>query len=78
MQLRHAPVLRYLTLLIITFAVASGNAIAQSKFPSKPIRLLVASSAASQPDTIARMIGQKMTETWGFPWWSTTVAGRPA
>ncbi len=34
-------------------------------FPSKPIRLVVSTTAGGQPDTLARMIGQKMSENWG-------------
>lgn len=40
---------------------------AQQKFPIKPIRLVVAGSAGSQTDILARMIGPKMSENWGHP-----------
>jgi tripartite-type tricarboxylate transporter receptor subunit TctC len=36
-------------------------------FPSKPIRLVVSTLPASQPDMLARMIAQKMSENWGRP-----------
>jgi tripartite-type tricarboxylate transporter receptor subunit TctC len=48
-----------------TFAAAPVLVQAQQKFPSKPIRLVAATTAGSQPDGIARMIGQKMSENWG-------------
>jgi tripartite-type tricarboxylate transporter receptor subunit TctC len=51
----------------LAFAAASGHTSAQQTFPSKPIRLVVATTAASQPDTLARMIGQKLSERWGRP-----------
>jgi tripartite-type tricarboxylate transporter receptor subunit TctC len=35
------------------------------KFPSKPIRMIVPFSAGSQTDILARLIGQKMNESWG-------------
>jgi len=54
-------------LIIPVLLVAAGSAQAQATYPSKPIRMVVASTAGSQPDTIARMIGQKMNETWGYP-----------
>jgi tripartite-type tricarboxylate transporter receptor subunit TctC len=38
---------------------------ASQSFPARPIRLIAATTAGSQPDTIARMIAQKMTESWG-------------
>src|SRR4051812_7123462 len=36
-------------------------------FPAKPIRIISATTPGSQPDGIARMIGQKMSESWGRP-----------
>jgi tripartite-type tricarboxylate transporter receptor subunit TctC len=74
MQFSRLRLLCLLTLTIITLAAATGNGVAQTKFPVKPIRLIVASSAASQPDMIARLIGQKMTETWGY---AVVVDNRP-
>ena len=49
----------------IALAAAPLAAGAQQKFPSKPIRLVVATTAGSQPDGLARMLGQKMTDNWG-------------
>ena len=46
-------------------ACLSPAAQAQQKYPSKPIRLVISSTAGSQPDAIARMIVQKMSEHWG-------------
>src|SRR5262245_45898901 len=40
---------------------------AQNVFPSKPVRLIVGFSAGGTPDMLARLIGPKMTETWGQP-----------
>src|SRR3954469_13242949 len=36
-------------------------------FPSKPVRLVAATSPGSQPDSLSRMIGQKLSELWGKP-----------
>ena len=44
----------------------SGIAQAQQKFPGKPIRL-VGPAAGNAADTLARMIGPKMSETWKQP-----------
>ena len=49
----------------VALAAAPGPAQAQQKFPSKPIRLVAATTPGGQPDTLARMIGQKMGENWG-------------
>jgi len=43
-------------------------------FPSKPIRVVVSTTVGSQPDMLARMIGQKMSESWGQP---VVVDNRP-
>ena len=48
----------------VALATAPVLAQAQQKFPSKPIRLVASTTAGSQPDAIARMIGQKMSENW--------------
>jgi tripartite-type tricarboxylate transporter receptor subunit TctC len=36
-------------------------------FPSKPVRLVAATSPGSQPDSLSRTIGQKLSERWGKP-----------
>jgi tripartite-type tricarboxylate transporter receptor subunit TctC len=49
----------------LSVAVAADVAQKQQKFPSMPIRLVVASSAGTPPDTVARMMGEKMSASWG-------------
>ena len=49
----------------VTLAAAPGIPQAQQTFPSKPIRLVVSTTVGGQPDTLARMIAQKMSENWG-------------
>jgi tripartite-type tricarboxylate transporter receptor subunit TctC len=56
---------RRLVFLLLLLAALAAHA--QSPYPSKPIRMIVSSTAGGQPDTVARMIGQKMTEAWGYP-----------
>src|SRR5688500_7631679 len=56
----------------VTFAtaIAMGVAVAPAqaqKFPSKPVRVLVANPPGSQGDTLARMITQKLSDIWGQP-----------
>ena len=58
----------------VALAAAPGMAGAQSKYPDKPIRLVVSTTAGSQPDSLARMFGQKMSESWGQP---VVVDNRP-
>jgi tripartite-type tricarboxylate transporter receptor subunit TctC len=42
-------------------------ALAQGNYPAKPIRMVVPYPAGGGTDTIARMIGQRLTEAWGQP-----------
>lgn len=57
------------------FAAAALPGLAQAQnFPSKPIRLVVAFSAGGTPDTLARMMGPKMSESWNQP---VVVENRP-
>lgn len=46
------------------FAAAPVLAQAPQKYPGKPIRLVASTTAGSQPDSLARMIAQKMSEHW--------------
>jgi tripartite-type tricarboxylate transporter receptor subunit TctC len=50
----------------VGFAAAPALAQVQQKFPHKPIRLVVSTTPGSQPDGIARIIGLKMSESWGW------------
>jgi len=58
----------------VALAVAPRISPAQQNFPVKPIRLVASTTAGSQPDSIARMLGQKMSESWGRP---VVVDNRP-
>src|SRR6188508_275912 len=49
----------------ITLAFAVLASAAELPYPSKPIRIIAASSAGSGPDIMSRLIGQKLTEAWG-------------
>jgi len=44
-----------------------GGASAQTTYPEKPIRLVVGFPPGAQPDTVARLLGQKLAETLGKP-----------
>ncbi len=52
---------------LIAVALHANPVLAQQKFPAKPIRIVVAFTAGGTPDTLARIIGQKMSENWGQP-----------
>lgn len=55
---------------IAGFALLDGAALAQTtaqqqKYPVRPIRIIVATTAGSATDFTARMIGQRLTDAWG-------------
>ena len=65
--MRSLPGVTFATVIATGIAVAAapGFTQAQQKFPSKPVRIVVPNPAGSQGDTLARMIGQKLSERWG-------------
>jgi tripartite-type tricarboxylate transporter receptor subunit TctC len=67
--MRALPGVTFATVIAtgVAIAAAPGFAQAQQKFPSKPVRIIVSNPAGSQGDTLARMIGLKMSERWGQP-----------
>ena len=70
----HPSITAALATAIAIGAAAPGLAQTSQKFPSKPIRLVVGLPAGSQADTMARLVGQKMSEGWGRP---VVVDNRP-
>jgi len=38
---------------------------AQSQFPTRPVRLIVGFPAGTGPDIVARLLAQKLSESWG-------------
>ncbi|QDL38603.1 Bug family tripartite tricarboxylate transporter substrate binding protein [Rhodoferax sediminis] len=49
---------------LATFALA-GQAIAQEKFPSRPVRMIVGFGAGGSGDLLARILAQQMSQTLG-------------
>jgi tripartite-type tricarboxylate transporter receptor subunit TctC len=74
MQTVYRSVLAVAVVTGVALGAAPAFVQAQQKFPSKPVRLVVSTTAGGQPDTLARMIGQKMSENWGQP---VVVDNRP-
>ena len=57
---------RYLVgAIAMTLIALAGAAAAQDKYPSKPIRLIVAFPAGGSTDIVARLVGQKLGEKLG-------------
>jgi tripartite-type tricarboxylate transporter receptor subunit TctC len=69
MQKSDRPAVLLLSSIAVVLAPAAlaQNSAARPAFPTKPIRLVAATTPGSQPDTIARIIGQKLSESWGRP-----------
>jgi tripartite-type tricarboxylate transporter receptor subunit TctC len=54
------------TLMLVAGLLVAGVACAQG-FPSRPVRVIVPFTAGSAIDVNARVIGQKLSDTWGQP-----------
>src|SRR3954470_3551152 len=59
-------------LLAAATALVAGAALAQApsvgsgrSYPDKPVRLVVGYAPGGLPDTVARVVGQKLGERWG-------------
>lgn len=54
-------------IVVACLVLSAGAAHAQEQFPNKQVRILVGFTPGSGTDFLARLIGQKLTETWGQP-----------
>jgi tripartite-type tricarboxylate transporter receptor subunit TctC len=61
-------------LCAVALVVAAASAAAADSFPTKPLRLIVPFPPGGFNDTLARTLGQKLTERWGQP---VVVDNRP-
>jgi tripartite-type tricarboxylate transporter receptor subunit TctC len=52
-------------LLTACIGLAAADWARAQPYPSRPLRIIVATTPSSGPDIMARMIGQKITEAWG-------------
>jgi len=54
-------------LVLATLIAAMPLRAAEPPYPSRPIRLLVGFSPGGASDVVARILGRKLTDTWGQP-----------
>jgi tripartite-type tricarboxylate transporter receptor subunit TctC len=69
--------MRWLLLIGIALTATSGRhspAIAQEHYPSRPVRIIVSTPAASSPDIRARILADELSKTWRRP---AVVENRP-
>jgi tripartite-type tricarboxylate transporter receptor subunit TctC len=62
------------TLALAALVAAAGAAQAQSAFPSRPVKIVVPSSAGGATDTFARALAPRLSESWGQP---VVIENRP-
>ena len=65
--IRRHLIRRLLPLVALAAACSAGIAQAQDAYPSKPIRFIVPYPAGGGTDTIARLLGQQLSQRWGQP-----------
>lgn len=54
----------FVAALAVLFALGAQ---AQPRYPEKPVRMVVPAPPGSAPDILARLVGQKLSESWGQP-----------
>ncbi|HTD90769.1 MAG TPA: tripartite tricarboxylate transporter substrate-binding protein, partial [Burkholderiales bacterium] len=60
---------------IVAYAVVFTSVAVAQSYPGKPIRLISPYAAGGGSDTLARIIGQKLFESWNQP---VVVDNRPS
>jgi tripartite-type tricarboxylate transporter receptor subunit TctC len=65
METKMKPLFRMLAPLVALCAVLTTPAYAQSKYPNKPVRVVVPYAPGGLPDTVARILGKALGEKWG-------------
>jgi tripartite-type tricarboxylate transporter receptor subunit TctC len=53
--------------VVLAAAMLAANVLAQTSYPDKPVRLIVNNVPGGGVDLTARVVGQKLSETWSRP-----------
>src|SRR5437763_1638713 len=59
----------------LLFALASHPAALAETYPAHPIRLIVPFAAAGPTDVIARLVAQKLSDSWGHQVYVENIPG---
>src|SRR5688572_24753718 len=57
--------LRVASAVVACASIAFASHAPAQSYPTKPVRMIVASSAGSNPDTVARVLGNGLSKTFG-------------
>jgi tripartite-type tricarboxylate transporter receptor subunit TctC len=57
----------FYALMVVLWAIAPLSTQAQSAYPNKPIRIIIGYAPGASSDNVARIYGQKLSESWGQP-----------
>ena len=68
------PAVRFLVAMMVAALIAVAPHAAAQPFPSKPVRIITPFPPGSGPDTVLRIIGEKLSNRWGQ---SVIVENRP-
>src|SRR5215211_5029902 len=60
--------------VLLALAICTLPALAQQPYPTKPIKLVMPFPAGGPTDILGRLLGQKLTESWGH---NVVIDNRP-
>ncbi len=68
-------VVKRMTLAMLLVLASISGAAARNAYPAKPVRLVVPAAPGGNPDVLARVLGQKLTERFAKPFIVENVPG---